>query len=804
MRYALKILPSFRISAPPQDAPKKTISPPLRESVRLLEEAASMNNTDALYMLAQFNFYGNYSYPRSFPTAFEYYQKLASLDGNSSAMYMLATLYSTGVGGGVERDQAKALLYYTFAANSGHTRAEMALAYRHHAGISTPRSCETALKYYKRVADKSFAWYRSGPPGGMAWIHEAFRITDETGGLYGEGASVSSSGINAIRGGPTSETYASIDDIIEYLDLMAQKGDFKAAFNLGRIYYDGERGLERNFELSRKYLMQVVTAYWKKGGKATDPSKPGLTSTAARAAGLIGHMYLRGEGVVQSPEKAEHWFKRGSSEGDAHSRFSLGQMALHGMGNVEKNVKRATDLFKAASDNGFGPAQVEMAVLHLDQGTPEDANIANIYLEKAVKYGIIEAYYYLAEMTRTGVGRDKSCNQAVNFYKSIAETTEPLVSSWAEANLAYEEKDYELALLGYLHAAEQGYEKAQNNVAWILDQHKSLLPIPDWLWRRGERSRLLSDPSLALIEWSRSSNQGNIDSLVRMGDYYLHGTGTTVDVDKAVQCYTGASEYQQSAQALFNLGWMHENGVGLTQDFHLAKRYYDHALETNKEAYLPVTMSLLKLRARSAWNTFTHGRVNSIQDEPGKVSEIHFILRLLKVCMLTRISHSTVQRKDWSLSEWIANFLEEDMRYYDDEYDYDDDMFDDAAMTGGGGGGGGAGAGDGGATNDVAGDEDDGGVIESLIILALAASLIFLMIYRNYRQEAARRREEERRRTAERQQQQAQPAQPVGGAAAAAGGQAVQQQPAGPGAQPPFPIAGAPDGGQWAAGGIGH
>lgn len=103
-----------------------------------------------------------------------------------------------------------------------------------------------------------------------------------------------------------------------------------------------------------------------------------------------------------------------------------------------------------------------------------------------------------------------------------------------------------------------------------------------------------------------------------MGDYYLSGTGTEVALDKAAQCYTGASEYFQSAQALYNLGWMHENGVGLTQDFHLAKRYYDQALETNEEAYLPVTLSLLKLRARSAWNTFTHGRINSIQDEPGR------------------------------------------------------------------------------------------------------------------------------------------------------------------------------------------
>jgi SEL1 protein len=41
-------------------------------------------------------------------------------------------------------------------------------------------------------------------------------------------------------------------------------------------------------------------------------------------------------------------------------------------------------------------------------------------------------------------------------------------------------------------------------------------------------------------------------------------------------------------------------------------------LEVNEEAYLPVTLSLLKLRIRSAWNTITHGEIHSIQDEPSE------------------------------------------------------------------------------------------------------------------------------------------------------------------------------------------
>jgi hypothetical protein len=48
------------------------------------------------------------------------------------------------------------------------------------------------------------------------------------------------------------------------------------------------------------------------------------------------------------------------------------------------------------------------------------------------------------------------------------------------------------------------------------------------------------------------------------------------------------------------------------QDFHLAKRHYDLALETNTEAYLPVVLSLAKLYARSIWHTLMggHGGLN--------------------------------------------------------------------------------------------------------------------------------------------------------------------------------------------------
>lgn len=56
-----------------------------------------------------------------------------------------------------------------------------------------------------------------------------------------------------------------------------------------------------------------------------------------------------------------------------------------------------------------------------------------------------------------------------------------------------------------------------------------------------------------------------------------------------------ASEQQHNAQAMFNLAYMHEQGLGMKKDWHLAKRFYDLAAETSIDAKIPVALAILKL-----------------------------------------------------------------------------------------------------------------------------------------------------------------------------------------------------------------
>ncbi|GAB7356092.1 hypothetical protein MBLNU459_g6699t1 [Dothideomycetes sp. NU459] len=770
--YAKELFVLLFMNAPPQpdlltsDASSSKLSLPLSTAVGLLEDAAAEDNPDAIWLLAEMNFYGNFSHPRNYQHAFQRYSQLAQLTGNSSAQYMLGFMYATGIGGAVEQDQARSLLYHVFAAEGGDIRSQMTLAYRHHTGIGAPRDCDEAVHYYKQVADQAVAFYKSGPPGGHSLVKNAFRLADEEGGVYGEGASVSSSGVNAKIGGPTSDAYADLDDVLEYLDFQSRKGDLRATFNLGRLYYDGSRGLKRDMRAAKEHFMQVARLYWTPHGKVKTDIAPGVDKLAPKAAGYIGRMFLRGEGMEQSYSKAKIWFQRGIANGDALCQYSMGVMYLHGLGVPADSIK-AAEYFAPAADQDLAVAQTHLGVLFLDQG---DLPTAKAYFELAARNSHIEAFYYLAEISNQGLLRDRLCGEAAVYYKVASEKAEVIHSPFIEANEAYDEGDMETALVAYMMAAEQGYENAQANVAYLLDHTRPRFSLPSLFPFLQRKVNAINDAALALIYWTRSAKQSNVDSLVKMGDYYLDGLGTVLSSENAAACYQAAAETMQSAQAMWNLGWMHENGVGIEQDFHLAKRFYDQALETNAEAYLPVKLSLARLRIRSWWNGVSGGKVNSIRDEESELSSAH---QLEKHSITNK--YRPAPKKSRSLSEWLNDFLEADAAYYADQYEADDWDHDghhhSDHMPG--------------AADDFFDEEIDDGILEMLVIIGLVGALAFLVYYRQQRQLDARRRQEQQQQQQQQQQQ----------------GNAVPQQDQDPGF---FPQPGQPEFANWVAGGIGH
>lgn len=142
------------------------------------------------------------------------------------------------------------------------------------------------------------------------------------------------------------------------------------------------------------------------------------------------------------------------------------------------------------------------------------------------------------------------------------------------------------ALLLYLQAAELGMEIGQSNAAWMLD-----------------RGYGHAGPNAAIVAFNlyrRSAEQGNVQSLLVLGDSYYYGNGVAQDWVRAAAVYYEAY-HQRSAEAIYNLGFMHEFGAGVPKDLSLAQRFYDMAKHTMPTAALPVYVASIWLKLHGTW-----------------------------------------------------------------------------------------------------------------------------------------------------------------------------------------------------------
>jgi len=466
------------------------------------------------------------------------FEKMAG-EGVPEAQMGLGFLYATGTVH--NSSQSKALLHYTFGAFGGSSWAQMALGYRYFSGSGVAASCEKALDYYRRVASTVASEVSFG---GGASI-QRIRLQDEMdGGGYG--------GILD-------------NDLIEYYQLLADKGDVQAQVGLGQLHYQGGRGVSRDPGLALHYFEQAAE------------------SGNAVAMAFLGKIYLEGNDVVEANNvTAFKYFKKAANLNNPVGQSGLGIIYLQGRGVVQ-DYKRAFDYFSKAAEQSWVDGQLYLGNMYYKGlEVKRDYKMAIKYYNLASQSGHVLAFFNLADMHATGTGMLRSCTTAVEFYKNVAER-----GRWSdllmEAHTDYRNGLTDAALLKYLLLAELGYEVAQSNAAFILDRKDSEVYDLEEMWKR------------ALVYWSRAAAQGYSAARVRLGDYYYYGWGTTIDYETAASHYRIASEQQNNAQAMFNLGYMHELGLGMKRDIHLAKRFYDMAADTSVDAKVPVYLALTKL-----------------------------------------------------------------------------------------------------------------------------------------------------------------------------------------------------------------
>ncbi|XP_068155827.1 protein sel-1 homolog 1 [Drosophila tropicalis] len=508
-----------------------------RVAFTLLRKAAAFNHLKARAQLAWAVLLGHWM-GFDFHHAADEFESLAN-DGVAEAHMGLAFLYSVGVGG-KNVSQPLALIHYTLAALGDDTLAQMALGYRYLYGINVPINCEKALVQYKRVAKKvaSRVTFSNGPV-----VHRV-RLLDE------------------LENPGSHET-----EIVDYYQLLADKGDVQSQVGLGQLYYQGGKAIQQDHQKALEYFTQAANA-----GNAIGFA-------------FLGKLYLEGsEQIKADNETAFKYFSKASEMGDPVGQSGLGLMYLKGLG-IPKDSNKALSYFTQAADQGWVDGQLQLGTMYFTgNGVKTDYKLAMKYFNLATQSGHVLAYYNLGVMHAYGMGMLRSCPAAVEFFKNVAERgrwSTQLMHAYSD----YKQNRIDEAYMQYALMAEVGYEVAQSNAAFLLDR---------------EEVHVFNDRHEDLIRafyyWKRAAGQGYSAAQVKLGDYYYYGWGTSTDFETAAGLYRKASEQQYNAQAMFNLGYMHEQGLGMKKDWHLAKRLYDLAAETNTDAKVPVAIALFKLQ----------------------------------------------------------------------------------------------------------------------------------------------------------------------------------------------------------------
>ncbi|CAF3395769.1 unnamed protein product [Rotaria sp. Silwood1] len=539
---------------------------------KLFKQAANLGHIGAKEELAFGHIIGIYL-PMDFNLAKTYFEEGVKI-GSPQSHYGLYFMNSVGLI--PNASISKALVHLTFAATDGYHLAQMALANRYWRSINVGHSCELALMFYQQAA----TYVASKITTASGLMVQRIRLYDD-------------------EEHPIQNNILIDHNLLQYYQLLADRGDPQAQYGIGQLYYFRDIAYDKAL-----YYFRLAAE-----------------NGNVNALAYLGKLYSeKNDFIQQNNQTALQFFQSAADKGNPIGQAGLGLAYYHGAG-VEKNYDKAFRLFHLSADQSYAEGQLMLGVMYYNgQGIGRDIKMALKWFQAASQSGHILAYYNLAQMHATGTGVLRSCPTATELFKSVAERGQ-WSHMFTQAFQLYNQGHIEQAFMIYLYLAEVGYEVAQSNVAYIIDQMP--IDISNIYKKQQERYKK------ALIYWHRAAIQGFHYARIKLGDYYFYGHGTEQNYELAASHYKSASDLSRNPQAIFNLAYMHEKGLGLKRDIHLAKRFYDMALETHAEAYLPVAIVLFRLKFQllfenlfSNFFSFTNNQTSNTKENNSTTTDL--------------------------------------------------------------------------------------------------------------------------------------------------------------------------------------
>lgn len=386
-----------------------------------------------------------------------------------------------------------------------------------------------------------------------------------------------------------------------------------------------------------------------------------LSIFVGRCAQYLGHMYLTGEGGVQDDGMAYFYTKLGREMAGFNSFISdLGIMQYRGTGvknNTDLALKTLGDTSRYLSSRYVtalinldkADGELDDATLVLLKSSAHHSLLAarkliELYESEdptSLKNDVIVSYYN--EFLK--FGENDYFDFKLPFYAFINAKKNNTASNnmWT-------------ALVGMAITSEIGYEHSQSSLGSIMYPSTGEFGKRSFKESEYAQTKIYTPKRFdeAVFYYGLSAKHTNRDSINFLGDIYYNGlyrgkpmddplwnqewwkyilpvsldegakTNTLVkilrkveqkvkqlfnftrfdstviiprDLGKAISYYQDAS-LTGSPMGSYNIGWAYEYGIGVSQDLHLAKRYYDLAFTEANDACIIAKIAVLRLKIK--------------------------------------------------------------------------------------------------------------------------------------------------------------------------------------------------------------
>lgn len=252
--------------------------------------------------------------------------------GVAAAQFQLGFMHANGRG--VEKDEQAAIIWFRKAADQGNAAAQFQLGLMHAEGRGVAQDASEAKAWYQKAADqgnfaaKSKLWVLSNP---LDKQNVQNKYDSYFARKTGAGTTAEPSALAAVE----EATAAALRS-------AAKQGDPHAQFDLGRLYEDGNSGVEQQD-------FGAVVWYRK-------AARQGLAAALSR----LGFLYENGRGVKEDPAEAAACYRKAADQGHAEAQLALARLYGAGRG-VARDDREALAWLRAAAAQGLAEARTELA-----------------------------------------------------------------------------------------------------------------------------------------------------------------------------------------------------------------------------------------------------------------------------------------------------------------------------------------------------------------------------------------------------------------------------------------------------------